>query len=192
MEVLTMPMLSHYDADRLILRLSCGELAESVVSYLLRNRDFLEPFEPARPEVFYTVEFQREELEKSAEASERGSEYRYWLCPRAKPDIVIGMVGASGIIMGAFRSCFLSYKLDKDFLRQGLAAEAVDRFVNALFTDLRLHRVEANIMPRNIASLSVTKKLGFANEGLSPKYLKINGIWEDHIHMVKLNTLTEV
>lgn len=185
-------MQQRYDTDRLVLHLSCGELAESVVSYLLRNRDFLGPFEPVRPEDFYTVEYQRKELEKSAEAAGRGSEYRYWLCPKAKPDTVIGMVGASGIIMGAFRSCFLSYKLDKDFLRQGFTSEAVGRFVDALFTDLRLHRVEANIMPRNIASLSVTEKLGFANEGLSPKYLKINGIWEDHIHMVKLNTLVEV
>ncbi|MEG0680254.1 MAG: 30S ribosomal protein S5 alanine N-acetyltransferase, partial [Eubacterium sp.] len=27
----------------------------------------------------------------------------------------------------------------------------------------------------------------FQNEGLSKKYLKINGQWEDHIHMVLLN-----
>jgi len=28
---------------------------------------------------------------------------------------------------------------------------------------------------------------GFYNEGLATKYLKINGKWEDHIHMVLLN-----
>lgn len=33
----------------------------------------------------------------------------------------------------------------------------------------------------------VVEKLGFYNEGLSYKYLKINGNWEDHIHMVLLN-----
>jgi ribosomal-protein-alanine N-acetyltransferase len=33
----------------------------------------------------------------------------------------------------------------------------------------------------------VTQKLGFQEEGLSPQYLKINGKWEDHLHMVLLN-----
>lgn len=37
------------------------------------------------------------------------------------------------------------------------------------------------------ASLRVVEKLGFYNEGLAYKYLKINGKWEDHIHMVLLN-----
>ena len=40
----------------------------------------------------------------------------------------------------------------------------------------------------NGASLAVAKKLGFQNEGISRSYLRINGIWEDHIHMVLLNT----
>jgi [ribosomal protein S5]-alanine N-acetyltransferase len=42
-------------------------------------------------------------------------------------------------------------------------------------------------MPRNGASLRVAEKLGFENEGLGKKYLKINGKWEDHIHMVLFN-----
>lgn len=42
-------------------------------------------------------------------------------------------------------------------------------------------------MPKNKMSLRVVEKLGFYNEGLSYKYLKINGNWEDHIHMVLLN-----
>ena len=42
-------------------------------------------------------------------------------------------------------------------------------------------------MPRNRASLRVLEKNGFVCEGLSRYYLKINGIWEDHVHMVKLN-----
>jgi len=42
-------------------------------------------------------------------------------------------------------------------------------------------------MPRNLPSLRVAEKCGFQNEGLSPRYLQINGKWEDHVHMVKLN-----
>ena len=42
-------------------------------------------------------------------------------------------------------------------------------------------------MPRNTASRRAATKAGFVEEGLSRKYLKINGVWEDHIHMVRLN-----
>ena len=42
-------------------------------------------------------------------------------------------------------------------------------------------------MPRNKASLRVLEKNGFTNEGTASEYLNINGVWEDHIHMVKLN-----
>ncbi len=42
-------------------------------------------------------------------------------------------------------------------------------------------------MPRNLRSLKVVSNLGFNYEGVSNSYLKINGKWEDHIHMVLLN-----
>lgn len=58
---------------------------------------------------------------------------------------------------------------------------------NAAFNDLKLHRIEGNIMPINEPSLAVLRKCNFINEVYAPKYLRINGIWEDHIHMVLLN-----
>jgi ribosomal-protein-alanine N-acetyltransferase len=60
-----------------------------------------------------------------------------------------------------------------------------------MFGEYGLHRIEANIMPRNAASLRVVEKAGFHREGLAKKYLKINGVWEDHIHMVLLNDRME-
>jgi ribosomal-protein-alanine N-acetyltransferase len=42
-------------------------------------------------------------------------------------------------------------------------------------------------MPRNLRSRRVVEKLGFVEEGLAKQYLKINGVWEDHIHYVLLN-----
>ena len=64
---------------------------------------------------------------------------------------------------------------------------AVDMVTAYAFSVLGLHRLEANVMPRNKASLRVLEKNGFLNEGLSKYYLNINEVWEDHIHMVKLN-----
>ena len=46
-------------------------------------------------------------------------------------------------------------------------------------------------MPRNGASLRVLEKNGYQNEGISPAYMKINGKWEDHVHMVRRNLAME-
>jgi ribosomal-protein-alanine N-acetyltransferase len=35
-------------------------------------------------------------------------------------------------------------------------------------------------MPRNKSSLRVLEKAGYRYEGRSERYLKINGVWEDH------------
>ena len=67
------------------------------------------------------------------------------------------------------------------------AAEALEAMVELAFEGLNLHRLEASIMPRNAASLALAKRCGFSEEGRSPRYIRINGVWEDHIHMVRLN-----
>lgn len=43
-----------------------------------------------------------------------------------------------------------------------------------MINEFGLHRIEANTMPKNIYSLRVVEKLGFCNERLAYKYLKIN------------------
>ena len=36
------------------------------------------------------------------------------------------------------------------------------------------------VIPRNAASLRVVERNGFRREGLAARYLRINGVWEDH------------
>ena len=48
------------------------------------------------------------------------------------------------------------------------------------FGELGLHRIEANIQPANAASIRLVRSCGFQHEGLSPKFLYINGAWRDH------------
>jgi ribosomal-protein-alanine N-acetyltransferase len=56
------------------------------------------------------------------------------------------------------------------------------------FRELKLHRLEANIQPANIASIALVKRCGFSREGYSPDYLKIRGRWRDHERWALLST----
>ncbi len=77
--------------------------------------------------------------------------------------------------------------MDEDEINKGYMTEAIMAVVKVAFKEMKLHRIEANVMPRNLRSIRVVEKCGFINEGLAKQYLKINGVWEDHYHMVILN-----
>ena len=161
-------------------------LAPRAAAYYIRNRAFLRPFEPERPPAFFTPEAQRGILLREMLDAQSGRAYCFYIEPKCAPALLIGGIGLNNVVWGAFCSAFLGYKLDAAYTGQGYMTEAVRLVAEYAFTQLGLHRIEANVMPRNTASLRVVEKNGFASEGLAQKYLKINGVWEDHLHMVKL------
>ena len=176
-----------YETSRLVLLQSAPSLAAKTADYYSRNRDFFQSFDPPRPPDFYTVNIQRRDLQRDFQDAKKMRALRFWLSLKGS-DEIIGMVALNNIVFGSFCSCFLAYKLDYRFLRQRLMSEAISRVVRIAFDDLGLHRIEANIMPRNTPSLRLIEKLGFQHEGLARQYLNINGVWEDHIHMTLLNS----
>ncbi|MFQ8638097.1 MAG: GNAT family N-acetyltransferase [Acutalibacteraceae bacterium] len=98
--------------------------------------------------------------------------------PVARPEKIIGL---DNVVRGAFCSAFLGDKPDADYLSRGYMTAAAGMLVRYAFRESGLHRIEANVMPR------VLEKNGFVNEGLSRDCLKINGVWEDRIHMMKIS-----
>lgn len=182
--MLKMPVL---ETRRMILRPASPALADAALEFYRRNAARLREVEPQAPEEFLTLSFQRRMQRQDRAAARRGEGVRFWMFRKEDPGTAVGCVALNSIVWGAFRSCFLAYKTDGALLRQGYGSEAVNAVVDFAFHGLGLHRVEANIMPRNQASLALARACGFREEGRSPAYLQINGVWEEHIHMVKLN-----
>jgi len=180
-------MQKEYVTERLILKVLDKSYAKLVVDYYLRNKSFLEVWEPVRSKEFYTREYQEKQLDNELVDIESKRSFRLWIFKKEDSTRIIGTVSFSNIVWGAFLSCHLGYKLDKDEINKGYMTEAVQKGIDIMFKEFGLHRIEANIMPKNKPSLRVVEKLGFYNEGMAYKYLKINGQWEDHIHMVLLN-----
>jgi len=97
---------------------------------------------------------------------------------------IVGFFNISEIIRGFFQSAFLGYGAVAAHAGHGYMSEGLQLVLGRAFTDLRLHRLEANIQPDNAASIALVARAGFVCEGASERYLKIGGRWRDHEHWV--------
>jgi len=93
---------------------------------------------------------------------------------------IVGSINLSQIYRGGFQSAYVDYHVGAPFARQGFMTEALQLVLRYAFDRMKLHRVEANIQPKNVASIALVKRAGFSKEGYSPRYLKICGRWRDH------------
>lgn len=110
------------------------------------------------------------------------------LIARERPgDGLVGVVNLNEIVLGAFRSAYLSYWGYAGFGGRGLMTEALREAVRYAFDELGLHRVEASIQPDNVRSIALVRRAGFTKEGFSPKLLFIDGAWRDHEHWALLS-----
>src|SRR6478752_11786 len=99
---------------------------------------------------------------------------------RREDGAVVGFFNVSEIIRGKLQGAFLGYGGVAATVGHGLMTEAMRLVLRAAFTDLKLHRLEANIQPGNVASKRLAERCGFRYEGFSPQYLKVGGRWCDH------------
>ena len=103
-----------------------------------------------------------------------------FLVCRTQDNAIMGSIALSQIARGNFHSAYLGYQIGAEFAGHGYMTEAIQLMLRYAFVDLKLHRLEANIQPRNAASIALVKRAGFVREGYSPRYLKICGRWRDH------------
>jgi [ribosomal protein S5]-alanine N-acetyltransferase len=149
------------------------------LAYLERNREFFRPFDPYRPPEHFSEGGQRTLLEASAKRRMEGDEYPFGIFLSAD-DSLIGRVTLSNIVRRAFQNAYIGYSLDRDHNGRGFMTAAVSATVDYAFGPGELHRVQAAVMPDNVASIRVVEKAGFRKEGFAPNYLRINGRWRDH------------
>lgn len=174
-------MQLEYESNRLFLRICNEEYASRLLTFQNANRDFFSRWEPKRHDNFYTLAFQQQVLYAEFQASLKGSYLRYYLFRKETPENIIGTISFSHISLGEDRSCHIGYKLDEAFNGCGYAKEALELLLSELHQDLRVHRVEADIMPQNLPSIHLAERLGFIYEGIAHSSHQINGRFEDHL-----------
>lgn len=160
--------------------------AVELLSLEKRNRAFFESYSIAHPENYWTLETQKELIEKWEQNTKKELEYRFGIF-KIGEDILIGTIGLFQVFRGPRESALLGYSLDQEHNGKGYTTEATKLVVDYAFKILKLHRIEAGVMPGNTGSIRVLEKAGFHKEGIALKNVKINGSWEDHQMLAIIN-----
>lgn len=147
--------------------------------FVLDNRAAFEPWSPLLADEYYTLDNQRKKIEDDYARRQKGQGY-FWVARMSEGGPIVADVRFTTVIRGILQSCFLAYKVAPEFQNQGIATEMVAHTIRYMFDVVGLNRIEALIMPHNLASCALIEKLGFEYEGLAKQYLLIRGRWEDH------------
>lgn len=158
--------------------------AAALAGLVARNRDFLAPWEPVRPESYFTLAGQRGVVEESLRRYEEGAQLPHVILDDS--GAVVGRINLNNVVRGAFQSASVGYWLAEEAGGHGLATQAVAEMVEIGFGAFGLHRLEAGTVPENLRSQAVLERNGFVRFGYAHRYLSIAGRWQDHILFQRL------
>lgn len=157
------------------------EDTNSVIKYFVENKEHLSPFEPNKPDKFYSYDFWVKRIVTSIKDFEKLRSLRLFIFEKAVPEEVIGMLSFEGICKEPFYSCEMGYSLAKAKQGKGYMKQAIELSIKYGFEELNLKRIRANYTQHNQKSGMLLKKLGFVVEGYARDYIHIQNKWEDLI-----------
>ncbi|MFS0783101.1 GNAT family N-acetyltransferase [Bacillus sp. 1P06AnD] len=175
---------------RVFIRLLASEDAEALLQLEMENKEFFQLYSPLKKDSFYTLDGQKERIERGIAGAEKGTLYSFGVFLKEDGNL-IGSIALSEVVRGDLQSGWIGYSLDKKQNGCGYTTEAVLLAVDYGFNELKLHRIEAGVMPHNIPSIRVLEKAGFHKEGIAKENVRINGKWEDHQTLAKINDCFE-
>ena len=111
---------------------------------------------------------------------EAGAAYPFFVV-RAEDGAISGGITLSNVRRGVAQMGSVGYWCGKPYARHGHTLAAVRALSEFSFRTLALHRLEAACIPENAPSRKLLVKAGFAEEGFAKAYLRINGVWRDHV-----------
>jgi ribosomal-protein-alanine N-acetyltransferase len=172
--------LDFIEADRVTLRRPQPGDYEEWAHLRARSRAFLTPWEPAWSLDELSRAAYRRRLRRYSREAREGLAAPFFVF-RAEDDALVGGCNLNNIRRGVLQACSIGYWVGEPFSRRGYTRDAARAAVGFAFRSLDLHRVEAACIPSNEASRALLEKLGFRREGVARSYLKINGVWRDHL-----------
>ena len=179
------------DGERVVLRLLTEYDAGELFFLIDENREFLARHLPWPHEcvVIGDVVARIESWEMQAQMANGVCWGIFEKTPQGKK--LAGVI-VLGWIQAAHLSASVSYWLGESFTGRGLATEALKLLSRYAFTELGLNRLELSASVTNKASLAVATRAGFAQEGVSREFERINGKFVDHVRFARLASDPEI
>ena len=178
-------------SERLTLRPFEEEDANIYLEMEVKNRELFSKYSVSRTPEFYTLERQIETIRRAKQGWEEDTKYNFGIFLNETGEL-IGSIALNEVIRGGLQSCYLGYSMALEHNGKGYMSEAVALLIKYAFEVLKLHRIEAGVMPVNIGSQRVLEKCGFVREGLARKNVNIQGKWEDHYSYGIVNPADDV
>jgi ribosomal-protein-alanine N-acetyltransferase len=174
---------------RTLLALPDARAARQMLAFVVDNRAHLEPWEPPRPDDYYTAGHWEQKLaeNRADAAAERSLRMVIFDAAAGQGGPVLGIVTLTNIVRGPLMACALGYSVARRVEGQGIAREAVAATIEHVWDGLGLHRIEASYAPTNERSGRLLRRLGFVVEGYSRDYLFTGGRWTDHVRTALIN-----
>ena len=122
-----------------------------------QSRAFLEPWEPLPPAG--VDPFGDSGFHAYLADADRLQTQRHVIV-RTEDAALLGHVGLNQIAGGVFQNAALGYWIGEPHARSGYMSEAIGLALERAFDQLDLHRVEANLIPRNEASRRTVRRCG--------------------------------
>lgn len=116
---------------------------------------------------------------------------REWLramiasAPEESEDFLIEHEGNVVGKVGFFRLPEIGFLLRRDLWGRGLVSEAAAAVIAHVLETRDLQELQADVDPRNIASLRVLERLGFVETGRATHTYCIDGVWADSVYLVR-------
>jgi [ribosomal protein S5]-alanine N-acetyltransferase len=92
---------------------------------------------------------------------------------------LVGTVSIMDLVRSVSQSAFLGYAIGNRYWGRGYGKQATRAAIDIAFRDLKLHRIEAGVQPKNRRSILLARALGLRKEGLKKRAVFLNGAWRD-------------
>jgi RimJ/RimL family protein N-acetyltransferase len=101
-----------------------------------------------------------------------------WGIARRADDLVIGTCTLFHIDLSN-RRAEIGYALGREHWKQGYMQEALTALLGFSFDNLNMHRMEADVDPKNVSSIKTLERLGFQREGYLRERWLVGGEIQD-------------
>jgi ribosomal-protein-alanine N-acetyltransferase len=152
------------ETERLVLRRLRPSDAESVFA-ILSDQELARFYDD---EAFTEISQARDQIEAWDRGFDAWRSIRWGIVQRGAEEI-IGTCGYYGFHRWHGRAS-IGYELARPYWRQGIMTEALAAIIGFGFRDIGLNRIQAVLMPGNVASERLLEKLGFQREGVLRQY----------------------